>query len=163
VDVRRLRAGEWLAAAGGIALIVALLLPWYEIGGVDPAHDVRYPDANGFEAFTVIDVLLVLMGVLALALAVLQATQDSPAKPVAAGVLAVPCGFFGFLLVIFRLLDPPGDLSGAEIGAYLGLVATVAITVGGWLSIANEHVRGLPPDIEPELRPSPRIADRAQP
>ena len=40
MDLRRLRAGEWLAAAAGVALVVSLFLPWYEIGGVDPAHDV---------------------------------------------------------------------------------------------------------------------------
>ncbi len=40
-------------------------------------------------------------------------------------------------------------------GAWLALIATVGLTAGGWLSIANEHVRGLPPDREPELRPAP--------
>jgi hypothetical protein len=150
VGLRRLRAGEWLAAAGGAALIVSLLLPWYG-------------DATGFEVLTVVDVLLVLVAAVGFALAVLQATQDSPARPVGAGVVTVPSGFAGVVLVIFRLVDSPGDAAGVEIGAYLGLAATVAITVGGWLSIANERVRGLPPGPEPELRPSPRIADRAQP
>jgi hypothetical protein len=144
--VRRLRAGEWLAAAGGFALIVSLLLPWY---GADSGS------VSGFEAFAVIDVLLTLIGLLALALAVLQVTQDGPAKPVAAGVLSVPAGFVGFLLVVFRLIDDPGELGGVEPGAYLGLLATVAITVGAWRSLADEHVRGLPPDREPELRPAP--------
>jgi uncharacterized membrane protein len=160
VDLRRLRAGEWLAAAGGIALIVSLLLPWYQ----PLLPIVPYDSLTGYQAFSVIDILLTLAALLGIALAVLQATQDSPAKPVAAGILTVVAGLLATLLVLFRLIDVPRhDELEAMPGAWLALIATIALTAGGWLSIANEHVRGLPPDLEPELRPSPRIADRAQP
>jgi hypothetical protein len=136
VDLRRLRAGEWLAAAGGVALLVSLFMEWHDGPGA------------------VLGVLLAALAALALALAVLQATQTSPAKAVGAGVLTVVLGAIGVLVMLLNL---PGT------GAFLALAATVAIVAGGWLSLANEHVRGLPPGPEPELRPSPRIADRAQP
>jgi uncharacterized membrane protein len=147
VDLRRLRAGEWLAAAGGIAMLVALALPWYE------ADD---GDVSGYEVFTVVDILLVLVAAVGLVLASLQATRTSPALPVAFGVLTVVVGTIGTLLTLFRLIDEPG-LAPVDIreGAWLGLVAVVALAVGGWLSIANERVRGLPPGPEPELRPTP--------
>jgi hypothetical protein len=149
--VRRLRAGEWLAAAGGVALVVSLGNDWYGT-------------RSAVSTFTVIDVLLVLLAALAVSLAVLQATVDSPSKPVGAGVLTVTFGIVGILLVLFRMIDEPGpDAGSLSWGAYLGLASTVAITAGGWLSLANEHVRGLPRGPEPELRPAPRIADRAQP
>jgi hypothetical protein len=137
VVLKRLRAGEWLAAAGGVVLIVALV-------------------AGGTWSI-VVDVLFAGLAVLALALAVLQATQTSPAKPVAAGVGTVVLGGIGVLLALVAVVVEP------ESSALLALAAIVAITAGGWLSIANEHVRGLPPGPEPELRPRPRIADRAQP
>ena len=142
MDLRRLRLGEWLAAAGGVLMIVSLFLPWYE--GV-----------SGYEALSLIDLLLTLLALLALALAVLQATRDSPALPVGAGVLAAAFGIVGVLLVVFRLIDDP--FSGAEVraGAWLGLLAALAIEVGAWRSIASEYVEGLPPDLEPELRPTP--------
>ena len=147
MDLRRLRAGEWLAATAGVALIVSLFLPWYE----DDSGDV-----NGFEALTIIDLALAALSVLAISLAVAQATRDNPALPVGAGVLTVTLGILGILLVLFRLVDQPeDDLIGLGIGAWLALAATVSITAGGWLSLANEHVRGLPPDREPELRPAP--------
>jgi hypothetical protein len=149
VDLRRLRAGEWLAAIAAIMLIVSLFLPWYEIAGANA-------EVNGFEAMTIIDLALTALAVLAISLAVAQATQDSPTLPVAAGVLTVTFGILGIVLVLFRLVDQPDDdLTGLGIGAWLALAATVAITAGGWLSIANEHVRGLPPDREPDLRPAP--------
>jgi hypothetical protein len=144
--LRRLRVGEWLATAGGLALLVSLFTSWYD-------------GRTGFDAFAVIDVLLVLLAGLAILLGVLQATQTSPAKPVAAAVLCIVFGAIGFLLVLFKLFDPGGP----AFGAFLGLASTVAIAAGGWLSIADEHMRGLPPGLEPEVRPSPRIADRAQP
>ena len=135
--LKRLRAGEWLAAAGGVLLVAALV-------------------AGGTWS-VVVDVLLAGLAVLALALAVLQATQTTPAKPLAAGVWTVVLGVLCVLLGLVAILVE------SESSAFLALAATVVITVGGWRSLANEHVRGLPPGPVPELRPSPRIADRAQP
>jgi hypothetical protein len=145
VNLIRLRAGEWLALLAGAALVVSLFLPWYE--GDDG-------DVSGFEAFSVVDVLLVLVAAVAFALAFLQATQTSPTLPVAFGVLTVVVGAIGTLLAVFRLIDSPsaGDVAA---GAWLGLAAAMAVTAGGWLSISNEHVRGLPPGPEPEVRPAP--------
>ena len=147
MGLERLRAGEWLATGGGVALLVSLFLPWYGLGGAD---------VSGFEAFGVIDVLLALLALGAIALAVLQATQDAPALPVGAAVLTVTLGIIGTLLVLFRMIDEPGSsVLEVRVGAWLALVATLVIVAGGWLSLANEHVRGLPPGPEPELRPTP--------
>ncbi len=147
MGVERLRAGEWLAAVGGVVLVVSLFLPWYGLLGAD---------VSGFEALSVIDLLLALLALLAIALAVLQATQDSPAMPVGAAVLTATLGMLGVLLVLFRIVfEPESSALEVEIGAWIALAATVAIAAGGWLSLMNEHVRGLPPDVEPELRPTP--------
>jgi len=150
LGVRRLRAGEWLAGAGGIALIVSLLLPWFD-------------DESGYAALTVIDVLLTLLALLALSLPILQATRDSPALPVAAGVLTATFGIVGVLLVLFRVIDDPWAGAERDVGIWIALAATVAIEASGWMSMDNEYVEGLPPDPEPELRPAPRIAPDAQP
>jgi uncharacterized membrane protein len=152
VDLRRLRAGEWLALVGGVGLIVSLFLPWYDDALLGTESDDGV--GTGFEAFAVIDILLVLVAAVAITLAVLQATRTNQALPVAFGVLTVVVGALGTLLTVFRLIDQPGP-NGPSVGAWLGLAAVMALTAGGWLSIANEHVRGLPPDREPELRPAP--------
>jgi len=141
VSLIRLRAGEWLALAAAVGLIVSLFLPWY-VG------------VSGFEALTVIDILLVLVAAVGIALAILQATKTSPTLPVGFGVLTVVAGAIGTLLVLFRLIDAPGPAE-VSTGAWVGLVAVVAMTAGGWLSIKDEHVRGPPPGPEPEVRPSP--------
>ena len=148
MDLRRLRAGEWLAAVAGLTLLVSLGLPWYE-------NSQTGDTVSGFEVFTVVDILLVLVAAVGLALALLQATQTSPALPVAFGVLTVAAGLIGVLLVLYRLIDSPNELVDVTSGAWLGLVAVAALTAGGWLSIKNEHVRHVPPGPEPELRPTP--------
>jgi hypothetical protein len=156
VNLRRLRAGEWLAAIAGVSLIVTLFLPWYDTGaGTRAGFDTMRNPVTGFEALSIIDILLVLLAALALALPLLQATQDAPNKPVGAAVLTVVLGTLGVLLVLFRLIDAPVDGFEVEAGAWLALLATIALTAGGWLSLAAEYVRGLPPDLEPELRATP--------
>jgi len=69
MDLRRLRAGEWVAAAAGALLIVSLFLPWYEAG--------RF-DVSAWEAFAVVDVLLLLAGALGLGVLVITASQETP-------------------------------------------------------------------------------------
>ena len=154
----RLRLAEWIAALAGVGLIVSLGLDWYGARG-------RETGISGFAAFDVIDLLLVLVAAVGIALAVLQATQDGPALPVAAAVLTITTGILGTLLVLYRIVNEPGpdDLLEVRAGAYLGLFATAALTAGGWLSLADESVRGLSPGPEPELRPAPRIAADAEP
>jgi hypothetical protein len=156
--VRRLRLGEWIAALAGVGLIVSLTLDWYGARG-------RETGISGFAAFDVIDLLLVLVAAVGIALAIIQATRDRPALPAAAAVLTVTAGILGALLVLYRIVNEPGpdDVVEVRSGAYLGLLATAALTAGGWLSLADEHVRGVPPGPEPELRPAPRIAADAEP
>ena len=156
--MRRLRLAEWLAALAGVGLVVTLALDWYGVRG-------RETGLSGFAAFDVIDLLLVLVAAIGIALALLQATRDRPALPVAAAVFTVTAGLLGTLLVLYRIVNEPGpdEFLDVRAPAYLGLLAAAALTAGGWLSLATEHVRGLPPGPEPELRPAPRIAADAEP
>jgi hypothetical protein len=158
VDLKRLRLGEWAAAAGGVALIGSLFATWYgttvRVGDSGLALRVGF---SGWESFDVLDVVLALIAGLAIVLAILQATRDSPAMPVGAGVLTVVFGALGVVLVAYRMINQPGANEFIEVrtGAWVGLAAALAITAGGWESIRNERVRGLPPAPGPELRAAP--------
>ena len=146
----RLRAGEWIALAGGAGVLVSLFLPWH-------AARARAATVTGFEALSVTDVLLLLLTLLTIALAVLQATQDSPTKPVGAAVVTVAYGILCTLIVLLRIVNQPGpnEFIDVRAGAWIGLAATMTIVAGAWWAMADEHVRGLPPGPEPELRPTP--------
>jgi hypothetical protein len=133
----RLRAGEWIAGAGGLALLVTLFLPWYGAGPFD---------VSAWEAFSVLDVVLALLALVPLALVALQATRRSPALPVAFSTFTVLAGALATLLILYRIANQPGpnELVSVKPGAWLGLLAAVAVTVGGWRSLRTERIPGKP-------------------
>src|SRR3712207_252304 len=119
MDTSRLRPGELLAAAGGVLLLVALVLDWYAVEGGGRS-------LNGWQAFGVIDVVLALLALGGLALAALNLLARGVILPVAAEVLVTAFGLLALLLVLYRLVNQPGANSavGVEPGAYVGLLAT---------------------------------------
>jgi hypothetical protein len=146
---RGVRTGEVVAAAAGVVLLVVLFLPWYSVGG----HNV-----SAWAAFSVIDLVLALVAVLAIGLLVFQVAGRGPAAPVALGVIGATLSLVAFVLVAYRILNQPGpnDLVGVRAGAWLGLLATAVIAAGTWLSLSDERPRPVdPPAPEPERRPTP--------
>jgi carbon starvation protein CstA len=113
VDLRRLRLQEWLAGAFGAALLVSLFLDWYS-----GARGKR----SAWETFGALDVMLAVVGLLAIALAVLTAAHRAQAVPVAIGSLLVLIGLVAGVWLVFRVARTPGDLPHREVGAWLGLV-----------------------------------------
>ena len=167
MDLRRLRAGEWLAAISGIALFVSLFLPWYGAGRQQGSVCiVRYGDVlggraggcgdvTGWESLTAIDILLALVAASAILLAIVTATQAVPAVPIALSALLSLFGLVGVILVLLRLLDTPDWADGREWGVWLGLAGAVGIVAGAMLSMRDESRPGAP-RVEIEPIPAPR-------
>jgi hypothetical protein len=143
-----MRPGEIVAGLGGLVLLVALLMPWYG-------------DATAWEAMSVIDILLALAAVVALALPVVSASSKGPAKPIGHAVIATVTSALATLLVLFRLLDDPGPL---RAGAWLGLAGVLAALAGAWLAMRDESTPGAaPPDVPRRPVPPPNITPDAEP
>jgi drug/metabolite transporter (DMT)-like permease len=143
--MRRLRDGDWIAGAGGIALLASLFLGWYS-------------GASAWQAFSVLDVVLALLALVPLGLVATQATRESPSLPVAFSVLTTVTGALATLLVLYRILNQPGpnDAVDVEAGAWIGLAAAVAVAGGGWRSMRVEAMPGMPaPPIEDLPAPAP--------
>jgi hypothetical protein len=185
MDFRRLRVGEWVVGASGLLLLVALFLPWYELGQgiVVGPPDVLDAHASAWDAFTVIDVLLALGALAAIAVVFVTAAHATPAVPLALESLVTLLGLVLVLLVVFRLADPP-DVSFLEstagratrehvedidraAGAWLGLVAVLGICAGGLTASRDERrsragrttdLSGRPVGSAPEIEtlPAPR-------
>jgi hypothetical protein len=160
-----MRRAEPVAGLGGILLLVSLFLPWY---GVDPttAFDGQslvtqnlyvIEDVTGWQAFTVIDVLLALLALPAILVPVLSVAASGPAKPVGIAVIASAIGWIAVLLVAYRLIDSPGDGLDLRYGAWLGLAGGLLGWVGSWLSLHDESTPGaVAPDVP--RRPAPPAA-----
>jgi hypothetical protein len=154
----RLRPADVLAGAAGVALLVVEFLPWYGVRGV-PAVAGATPYAplaspSAWQAFSVIDVLLALAALVAIALVAVTATSSGPAKPVAFTVISTVTSTIAFLLVLFRLLDPPKGFYTRHYGVWLGLAVTLLMLVASFAAMKDDRTPGaVPPDVP--RRPAP--------
>lgn len=123
----RLGSGEALAGAGGLLLLVALFLPWFD-------------QANAWEAFDVVDVILFGAALAGISVGIVTAVNAKTDAPVASAALAVPVGFLASVLVLYRVLNPVADLD-RRFGLFLGLVASLAVTYGCWRAVRDERTQ----------------------
>ena len=141
-DRNRLSQGELIAGIAGFVLLIDLWVDWYGVklsaGGVLQGLNIGV-SANAWESFSVIDVILFLVALVAIGVAVLRALNNLPSMPYPPATLLTIAGAVGLLLVVFRIIDTPVDTHGVEgidvtrkIGVWIGLLATAALTYGGW-------------------------------
>jgi hypothetical protein len=133
----RLRLGELIAAGGGAALLISLLLPWYtrdtEVAGV--LFSERW---TAWQSVPGTAIVLVGVGLAAIALPALRAFA---APRLRTDRLLTALGLLALALVAVRLVDipladiqtDPGDRAdtGRGTGLLLGVVAGAAIAYGG--------------------------------
>jgi hypothetical protein len=149
MDLRRLRAGEWIAGISGLVLFVALFLPWYggEAGSPPPKGWTAYaPLENGAASLTgwqslgALDVVLALVALSALAIPLVTAFHRVPAVPLAHQSLTALVGALAVLLVLIRVLNMPDWASDREWGLWVALAATVGVTAGGLRAMRDERL-----------------------
>jgi hypothetical protein len=151
-----------ITTIGGIALLIVMFLPWFGVGGpgVERADELapsgtgapEFPDANAWQAFGFIDVVLVATGLVAIAPALVFLVAGIKLPPIA-NALAAGLGILATLLVLYRLISPPewfvvagSEVPGFELeasreaGVFLGLIASAAVAVGGGLATREERI-----------------------
>src|SRR3954447_16651412 len=146
MDLRRLRAGEWIAALSGVLLLVALFVPWYERGPVAciALAGVKCPNPDqftGWESFAVIDVVLALVALYALAVWGVTATQPTGAIGIAMDAILALLGIVAMVIVGLPLGSTAalGRHVERTTGVYLALAGARGVAVGGWLAMENER------------------------
>jgi hypothetical protein len=145
VRTRAPRAGELLALAGAVGVIVSMFLPWYQraTGRLD-----------AWDTFGPAVVLLLLAAGAGLWLFASTVTERTTALPVAVGVWTVVLGLIGLVSAIVRLLERPEHSTQLCAGPWLALVGVLAVLVGAWLSLKDERVSTYEP-ASPTPRPRP--------
>jgi len=109
--------------------------------------------ANAWQAFSFIDLLLFVCIVGIVAMVVAQMAGAGISMPVSPGQIIVGLGGLAFLLILFRVIFTPDAGGGADfapagvevdvevsrkIGLFLGLLASIGMAIGGWLSMQEE-------------------------
>jgi hypothetical protein len=158
MDLRRLRAGEWIAGVWGLVLLVALFLPWYSDEG---------GSRTGWQSLGALDVVLVIVALAALAIPVVTAMQRVPAVSLAHESLTTLVGLLAVVLVLIRVLNMPDWATEREWGLWVALAATLGIVIGGLIAMRDERLSrgdrqtdlaGVPVSAQPEIEklPAPR-------
>lgn len=166
MDLRRLRAGEWIAVLSGMALLASLFLPWYRTCLPGGRCD---EDLSGWQALAITDVILAAIALAAIGLFVVTATQATSAVPIAYGSLLFLASMVTGVLTMVRVLSLPDVASGRAAGIWIGLAAAVGITSGAVLAMRDERLSGsgqltdstgklvsAPPEVEAIPAPPPR-------
>ena len=123
----RLSPGQVISAVFGVALLVATFLPWTGAGGTD----FKLWDGS------TLDIFLAVTGVTALAPALFGVTDAAEEFSFLAAATFI-LGVVGTILVVaFLTVDFP-DGAERKLGAWIGLVAVIGVTFGGFRSMQEE-------------------------
>jgi len=159
MDLRRLRAGEWVLGAGSALLLLSLFLGWYEGKNIE----VRTSEPTGdytltaFQAFGAIDLILAAGALLGLALVAAAALQRVSAVSIAGSSLLAPLAAVLLILVLFRVTRIPDFEAGGAIffdstrdtGLWLALAACGLMLAGALLSMRDERITGDTRSVDP--------------
>jgi heme/copper-type cytochrome/quinol oxidase subunit 3 len=148
--VNRMRAGEWVAGFGAVALLVLMFFDWFapEAGTVDGRRThVMVLEGGSLSGWSTLGWFMDLLVAVAifggLALSYMTVKRASPAWPVGAAVLTWILGTLIVLVLLVRttIAQPWVDaLLSVQPAAYLGLVAAALIPLGGFLSLRDERM-----------------------
>ncbi|HEX3737658.1 MAG TPA: hypothetical protein VHV53_08960 [Solirubrobacterales bacterium] len=147
---RGLRTGEAIYLVAAILLFVFMFFSWYgaEISG--SAGTIQFSGVGGggdaWQTLEVIPIFLMLAVAVAVGAALLRLSGSDwdPAVPPGAAVCATGC--LAALLILIRIVFPPGlgEFGGISVeaalqpGVFLGLIAALGIAYGGWRAMAAE-------------------------
>jgi len=132
-----------IAAVGGIALLVAMFLPWVGVSGASIPSGVPVPSGVGTSTSeniwkgSTLDIYLLITAVAAILPALMAVTGSAEefsfvsAATLLLGAVAV------ILVAAFLTVDFP-DGADRKIGAFIGLGAAVVIAVGGFRAMQDE-------------------------
>ena len=144
--LRRVRIGELVALLGATLVIASLLLPWY--GGSTMGT------LSAWDSFGGALVLLIASALAGLAVVASALTERSTALPVSVAVWSIVVGLPGLAAGLVRVLERPDHATSLCAGAWLALAGAIAIPLGAWLTLRDEH-SSLYGRADPPPRPRP--------
>jgi len=151
MDLYKLSTGEKISAASGVLLFVFMFFDWFgvEVSGV-PGFSGTVPGSGGsaWDALDVIPIFLVIAIVAAVGVAVVRLTDADVEPPISLNTIVAVLGALAFLLILYRIVDPPGggEFGGVsvdttlQLGIFLGLLSAAGIAYGGYSAMREEGV-----------------------
>jgi len=126
MNLSRLRLGEYLAALGSLALLVALFaLDWYS-----------GPAVGGWRAIPTLRWFVLTSAVLGLALGLAQIAMRGPALPVTLDLIGMLIAGLTTILIAIRLITTGATLAA---GAWVGVGAAALTALGAYRAMRTEQ------------------------
>jgi hypothetical protein len=132
VQLSRLRRGEIIAPLSALVLVaLVFLVPWFQFTTPGSGHT----SANAWTSLPTLRWFLLVTAAAGLLLGWFQATREAPALPVTWDVIVVTLSAITTVILLIRVLTGEGS---PLVGAFAGLAAVAALTVGAFLSLREE-------------------------
>ena len=149
MDVDKLNTGEKIAGVSAVLLFIFMFFDWFgiEVSG-SGGFSQTVPDAGGsaWDALDFIPIVLVVTIVIALVNVFLRLSDSEYEPPVSMNVAVAILGGLSVLLILFRIVSPPGfgSFGGISVdatlslGIFLGLLSAAGIAFGGYRGMQEE-------------------------
>ena len=111
---------------GGLALAVLTFVTWYDVAGVE---------SNAWDALRRSDVVIFAAGLVAASCGAWLGFGNVGPEQRAVALIGGGAAAVGALIVILRMVSPPGD-GDLKVGIFLALVAALIATIGGLMALA---------------------------
>lgn len=149
MELDKLSTGEKTSALSAVLLFVFMFFDWFgvEVSGVPGfSGEVSGSGGSAWDALDVIPLFLMLAIVVAIGVAIVRLTDADLEPPISLNAIVAVLGALAVLLILYRIIDPPGGESfgGVEVdttlklGIFLGLVAAGGIAYGGYSAMREE-------------------------
>jgi hypothetical protein len=146
MDVNRLTQGEKIAGASAILLFIFMFFDWFSYSFSGGAFTVSN-GGNAWDTLDFIPIVLLVTVIATIANAAIEASESDVETPVHGGTVVTVLGAISVLLILFRIIDPPGSSIGGvsvdvsiEFGIILSFLAAAGIAYGGYRAMQEEGV-----------------------
>jgi hypothetical protein len=149
MDVDKLNTGEKIAGVSAVLLFIFMFFDWFGVEISGEGGTVSFGSGAGGSAWDALDfipIVLVVTIVVALVNVALRLSDSDYEPPVSMNVAVAVLGGLSTLLILFRIIDPPGfgSFGGVsvdatlEFGIFLGLITAAGIAFGGYRGMQEE-------------------------
>jgi len=166
----RLRFAEKVAGVAALVLLGSLFLGWFgpdirgayfdrSVGAQAEAgvFSFTFGSASGWDSLGWLALGLVVLAIVAgLAVPLVFAVAETAVLPLVAAIVALVVGLLATLALLVQVVFQPGDDAATTVlsGWWIGFLAAAGVARGGFLSMRDEYLPGVPiPDVE--VRPAP--------
>jgi hypothetical protein len=144
MDVNKLTQGEKIAGVSAILLFIFMFFDWFSYSISGGSFGIS-AGGNAWDTLDFIPIVLLVTIIATIANAAIEASESEIETPVHGATAVTVLGAISVLLILFRIIDPPGSSVGGvsvdvsiEFGIIVSFFAAAGIAYGGYRAMQEE-------------------------